>query len=259
MSTPPAIPGDLHAGDACVTAHVLDLGTGRPGSGMAVTLARMYPDGAEQLACATTDLQGRLGAPLLTQGEAVAGRHLIAFDTGSAFFGTISVEFDLADPTRHHHVPLVLSPYGFSTYRGAPPHRAPDPIGICVRHPVDIPAASGAPPGTLGPGMTVHVIDIAQGTGAGGMSVELTTPSGKIRSGLITNAEGRTNDWLVGPGALEMGDYELRFDLKSYFRAAGLDTFFPRARLGFRVSRKDEHYHMPLLVSPSGYSCYRGS
>lgn len=252
-------PRDLHADDACVTTHVLDLEKGLPLAGMEVSISRLAPGGEEPLMRAVTNGQGRLAAPLLTTAAAQAGTHVIAFDTANGFFGRIRVEFEIADPARHYHVPLILSPFGFSTYRGAPPHRPP----AAAPPPRDMAgpgaaAASAAPPGSLGPGLTVHVIDMARGIGAGGMALEVSRPSATAGS-FVTNAEGRTADWLVGPGGLEPGGYEIRFDLAGYFAALGTRSFFTRAHVGFRVTDATRHHHIPLLVAPAGYSCYRGS
>jgi len=259
MITLPDAPQDLHAEDACVTTHVLDLIKGAPGAGMKVTLSRILRSREESVAEAVTDARGRLPAPLLTCDAARSGLYVITFETADSFFGRVAVEFAIDDPGRHHHVPLVLSPFGFSTYRGAPPHRAPEPVRWAARPVIDVPAEAGPPPGTLGPGMTVHVIDLAHGIGAGGMAVGVTTPAGAVRTGFVTNSEGRTADWLIGPGALEVGTYEIRFDLGAYFATAGKTSFFPHARVWFRVTNPAEHHHIPLLVAPTGYSCYRGS
>lgn len=252
-------PRDLHADDACVTTHVLDLEKGLPYAGVEVVLSRLSPGGEEPLMRAVTNAQGRLDAPLLTSAAAQAGSHVIDFDSANGFFGRIRVEFDISDPARHHHVPLILSPFGFSTYRGAPPHRPPGPApGAKAPAVSGASVASAAPPGSLGPGLTVHVIDMAQGIGAGGMALEVTPPSAAVR-GFVTNAEGRTADWLVGPGGLQPGRYEIRFDLAGYFAATGTKSFFTRAHVGFRVTDVGRHHHIPLLVAPAGYSCYRGS
>lgn len=253
-------PRDLHADDACVTTHVLDLEKGLPSAGMGVSISRLSPGGEALLTRAVTNDQGRLEAPLLTTAATQAGTHVIAFDTANGFFGRIRIEFDLADPARHYHVPLILSPFGFSTYRGAPPHRSPAPAPRAAASAASAATlASGAPPGSLGPGLTVHVIDMAQGIGAGGMALEVSRPSAAASTGFVTNAEGRTADWLVGPGCLEAGQYEIRFDLARYFEATGTKSFFTRALIGFRVTDAELHHHIPLLVAPAGYSCYRGS
>lgn len=108
---------------SAVTTHVLDTGRGRPAAGVPVRLERCY--GATVLVRARTDGDGRvqdLGPDRLD-----AGDYRIVFDTGAyfarlgqaAFYPEVTVTFTLADPEQHYHVPLLLSPYGYSTYRGS--------------------------------------------------------------------------------------------------------------------------------------------
>ena len=73
---------------------------------------------------------------------------------------------------------------------------------------------------------------------------------------VTTNGDGRTDRPLIGEGDLEAGDYELIFDLGSYFDEA---AFLDQVPIHFRVSQPDENYHVPLLCSPWSYSTYRGS
>ena len=254
---------DLHRSDACLTAHMLDLATGRPADGIKVDLLRHLPDRLDLVASAFTNSDGRLPSPLLTRETAETGRYSLAFAVNNGFFNTVPVEFEITDTSKHHHVPLVLSPYGYSTYRGAPPHRAPSTGFRKENTHLTIPEQAAPPPGSMGPGMTVHVIDISCGGGAGGMAVEVRTPSGTRVSNLITNAEGRTTEWLIAPDRLEKGAYEIRFDFDQYFTGQesgnGMISFFPCARVCFHVSDPTQHYHIPLLAAPWGYTCYRGS
>jgi hydroxyisourate hydrolase len=102
-----------------LSTHVLDTARGRPAAGVAVRLTRVR-DGAE-LAAGVTDADGRLR---LTDEPLETGAHRLTFDTGrylgpDAFFPEVSVVFTIADPSEHHHVPLLLSPFGYSTYRGS--------------------------------------------------------------------------------------------------------------------------------------------
>jgi 5-hydroxyisourate hydrolase len=105
--------------------------------------------------------------------------------------------------------------------------------------------------------ITTHVLDTAQGRPAAG--VEVTLEQGpdwsQIGSGR-TGEDGRLKD-LGGPGA--PGLYRLRFDTGAYFEAAGTPAFFPEVTVEFSVERPEEHHHVPLLLSPFGYSTYRGS
>jgi 5-hydroxyisourate hydrolase len=106
-----------------VSTHVLDSVTGRPAVGVAVVLER--EDGADwaRVTTHTTDDDGRIGS----FGEVAAGVHRITFDTGAyfeargveTFYPTVGVVFRVTDPEGHLHVPLLLSPYAYSTYRGS--------------------------------------------------------------------------------------------------------------------------------------------
>jgi len=99
--------------------------------------------------------------------------------------------------------------------------------------------------------LSTHVLDIAQGRPAPGLRVELLFGGGQVAAG-VTDADGR-----VAPlgGDLEAGSYALRFDTGGYL---GPDAFYPEVVVTFAVGA-DEHYHVPLLLSPYGYSTYRGS
>lgn len=105
-----------------ISTHVLDTQTGRPASGIPVTLYRLDPDaGPARMTTALTDADGRIrdlvGRPLQ------AGRYRLAFDTArgddSAFFRYLAVEFEIRDTGRSYHVPLLLAPFGMTTYRGS--------------------------------------------------------------------------------------------------------------------------------------------
>lgn len=100
------------------STHVLDAAAGRPATGVPVTLTRV--DGADTvvLASGVTDDDGRWRAPdsaALTAGVV----HRITFETGSDFFPEVAIAFRPASTDRHHHVPLLLSPYAYSTYLGS--------------------------------------------------------------------------------------------------------------------------------------------
>lgn len=117
--------------------------------------------------------------------------------------------------------------------------------------------------------ITVHVLDTALGQAASDIFVELTrvelNPAGPdtklthLASG-HTNAEGRLLD-LLAPGSLQQGIYQLRFDTASYFARTQRTGFFPSVSVTFeiRAGHEHEHYHVPLLLSPFGYSTYRGT
>ena len=112
-----------------LSVHVLDLQTGQPSPGIAVSLERRLPSGAWQaLGNAITDAQGRVRELVPPQALAQwsAGDYRVVFRTGEfyarqqqpSFFPEIPVVFRVDNPQQHYHVPLLLSPFGFSTYRG---------------------------------------------------------------------------------------------------------------------------------------------
>jgi 5-hydroxyisourate hydrolase len=104
-----------------LTTHVLDISRGRPAAGVAITLAR----GDEVLATAVTNADGRTDAPLLDRLQ--AGVYELRFAVGDyfaaggepPFLDVVPVRFGVSDPDAHHHVPLLVAPGGYSTYRGS--------------------------------------------------------------------------------------------------------------------------------------------
>jgi len=110
-----------------ITTHVLDIARGSPAADLAVTLERIAKDGEATLVGAgRTDLDGRVRGLVPGGADVTPGRYRLRFDTGDwfagqgidGFFPHVTVEFDLRDAGRNCHVPLLLSPYGYSTYRG---------------------------------------------------------------------------------------------------------------------------------------------
>jgi 5-hydroxyisourate hydrolase len=110
-----------------LSTHVLDAAAGRPAAGVAVRLESRRPDGSWAAAGAgRTDADGRL-RDWLPPGAPAAGRHRLVFDTGGyfaaagvpTFFPSVSVDFEVTEPGEHHHVPLLLSPFAYSTYKGS--------------------------------------------------------------------------------------------------------------------------------------------
>ena len=107
-----------------ITTHVLDTSNGKPAAGIPVSLD-LHADGAwRQLARGITNQDGRI-TDLLAD-SLKAGRYRLTFDTGKylaksskPFFPEIEIIFEVHDPAQHYHVPLLLSPYGYSTYRGS--------------------------------------------------------------------------------------------------------------------------------------------
>jgi 5-hydroxyisourate hydrolase len=108
--------------------------------------------------------------------------------------------------------------------------------------------------------ITTHVLDTASGRPAAGVAVGLYTRDGDswhlLATG-TTDTDGRIKD--LGPAAVSAGTYRLNFGTGSYYEGVGTETFFPEVDLLFAVTATDEHYHVPLLLSPFGYSTYRGS
>jgi hydroxyisourate hydrolase len=114
--------------------------------------------------------------------------------------------------------------------------------------------------------LTTHVLDTARGRPAEGMAVELCRRDGGESERLKverTNADGRTDEPLLGPGELQAGSYELVFDVGAYFAGAGLasadEPFLGLVPVRFGIADPDASYHVPLLASPWSYSTYRGS
>ena len=109
--------------------------------------------------------------------------------------------------------------------------------------------------------ITTHILDISIGQPASGVVVALEQKGDSGWSSVgrgVTNDDGRVTD-LMDEGALVAGVYRLTFETKAYFEAKKTDTFYPEVVVTFDVEATREHYHVPLLVSPFGYSTYRGS
>ncbi len=110
-----------------ITTHVLDTSQGRPASGVAVLLEAAEGDAFRELARGRTDDDGRCRG-LLDDGTTLTkGAYRLTFETGAyfsargvaTFFPRVSIVFEVRDPQQHHHVPLLLSPFGYTTYRGS--------------------------------------------------------------------------------------------------------------------------------------------
>ncbi|HZD02119.1 MAG TPA: hydroxyisourate hydrolase [Actinomycetes bacterium] len=111
-----------------VTTHVLDVTAGRPAAGVAVALEMRDGNGGwARLGRGTTDQDGRLAGLVPAERHLEAGVHRLVFDTGAwfaerglaGFYPEVSVVFEVSDPTRHYHVPLLLSGHGYTTYLGS--------------------------------------------------------------------------------------------------------------------------------------------
>ena len=109
--------------------------------------------------------------------------------------------------------------------------------------------------------LTSHVLDTSLGRPAAGVTVTLAQFQDGAwydRATLTTDDDGRTGDFGAG-GDISPATYRLRFALAEYHGGQGVTGFYPYADVVFVVRGAAEHYHVPLLVSPFGYSTYRGS
>ena len=112
--------------------------------------------------------------------------------------------------------------------------------------------------------LTTHILDTSRGAPARGVDIRLYArgDSRELLAAATSNADGRTERPLLQDEAMLTGEYELEFHVGAYFRSVGVETSEP-AFLDTVVIRfaahADEHYHIPLLVSPWSYSTYRGS
>lgn len=113
-----------------LTTHVLDTARGVPAAGLRVVLYRLTP-AREEIRSLLTNADGRTDAPILPEGEFAPGVYELEFHAGDyldaqrftpetpRFLDVIPIRFGISDPGAHYHVPLLLSPFGFSTYRGS--------------------------------------------------------------------------------------------------------------------------------------------
>lgn len=104
--------------------------------------------------------------------------------------------------------------------------------------------------------LSTHVLDTALGRPAAGIHVTLLRGTQVLGEG-TTDGDGRVRD--LARSALEPGDYRLRFDTEEFFNASRRESFYRSITIDFVVRDAGQHYHVPLLLSPFGYSTYRGS
>ncbi len=114
-----------------LSTHVLDTANGRPAPGLRIDLSVYAGDGYQLLKTLHTNEDGRTDAPLLDSSAMAIGRYELLFHVGDyfassgatttepPFLDTVPVQFAIADPTQHYHVPLLVSPWSYSTYRGS--------------------------------------------------------------------------------------------------------------------------------------------
>jgi 5-hydroxyisourate hydrolase len=110
--------------------------------------------------------------------------------------------------------------------------------------------------------LSTHVLDTSRGRPAPGVGVtlEIANESGSfdLLAERVTDDDGRVRDLLAG-GALRLASYRLTFATGTYFEATGQPVFYPHVSIVFHVHDVTSHHHVPLLLSPFGYSTYRGS
>ena len=110
-----------------ITTHILDTSTGKPASGVRVALLRIDNAIRTVVGSGATDADGRLKELVPKTADLQAGVFELAFETGAYFSGhgikafhpRVIVTFEITDPRQHHHVPLLISPFGYTTYRGS--------------------------------------------------------------------------------------------------------------------------------------------
>jgi 5-hydroxyisourate hydrolase len=114
-----------------LTTHVLDTSRGAPAAGVGITLYRIDGQGRHRIVEAVTNADGRCDAPLLSGGDLTAGVYEVVFAAGDylrasgqagggiLFLDEIPIRFGVTDPAAHYHVPLLISPFAYSTYRGS--------------------------------------------------------------------------------------------------------------------------------------------
>jgi 5-hydroxyisourate hydrolase len=110
--------------------------------------------------------------------------------------------------------------------------------------------------------ITTHVLDLSSGKPAAGVRVSLARLDGStattIGSG-TTDGDGRLKELTAHATKLPIGTFQLTFETGAYYRARNVESFHPRVVITFSVTDAGQHYHVPLLISPFGYTTYRGS
>ena len=109
---------------SAITTHVLDTSRGQPAAGISVSIERQAAGGAwKQLGKGVTNSEGRLGSLLQEDDALTEGVYRLIFDTRSysaeCLYPEVAITFQVRDAGRHYHLPLLLSPYGYTTYRGS--------------------------------------------------------------------------------------------------------------------------------------------
>jgi len=106
-------------------------------------------------------------------------------------------------------------------------------------------------------GITSHVLDISTGKPAEGVNITLYNSIEKIATS-VTDSDGRLTDFFEKNVVIEKGMYTISFDTGNYFEVNGVKSIYPFVEISFIIDT-DENYHIPLLISPFGFTTYRGS
>jgi 5-hydroxyisourate hydrolase len=109
--------------------------------------------------------------------------------------------------------------------------------------------------------ITTHILDTSSGKPAAGIKITLFSfdnPQWRTIDSGVTNKDGRLNDLIEDTRTLPPGIYKLKFETRDYFDRRNTETFYPYIEITFQLSER-EHYHVPLLLTPFGYTTYRGS
>jgi 5-hydroxyisourate hydrolase len=111
--------------------------------------------------------------------------------------------------------------------------------------------------------ITTHILDTALGKPAAGVSVTLSQQAPdqawETLGRGVTNADGRVTDLLPPEPRLPSGIYCVHFAVAEYFEGQGQASFYPEVEIRFHLAHPEQHYHIPLLLSPFGFTTYRGS
>lgn len=112
-------------------------------------------------------------------------------------------------------------------------------------------------------GITTHVLDVSVGKPAAGINVKLERENAGGEWEQVgsqeTDADGRARELVEGGQQLIEGVHRLTFDVENYFKGRNVEGFYAEVTIAFIVGDPSQHYHVPLLLSPFGYSTYRGS
>lgn len=110
--------------------------------------------------------------------------------------------------------------------------------------------------------ITTHVLDTSRGRPAQGIIVKIYSETNckwsEFASG-VTDSDGRVANLMDSGKILSAGNYKICFETGSYFQSTGLPSFYPYVEVVFQIAGDGQHYHVPLLLNPFGYSTYRGS